>query len=79
MENIVINPLFSKNPCKDCKDRYVGCHGKCDIYQELNRKNKELQKERAKKRELERDNKKNYRGAGGDLRERSSRKHNYAP
>ena len=19
--------------CKDCKDRYVGCHGKCDKYE----------------------------------------------
>ena len=21
-----------KSPCKDCKDRYVGCHGDCERY-----------------------------------------------
>lgn len=21
-----------KGPCKDCKKRYVGCHGKCEDY-----------------------------------------------
>lgn len=24
-----------KNPCKYCKDRYLGCHGKCDKYKEF--------------------------------------------
>ena len=33
-------------PCKDCKDRHVGCHGKCKKYLEYK---KELQK--AKHRE----------------------------
>ena len=33
-------------PCKDCKDRHVGCHGKCEKYLEYK---KELQK--AKRRE----------------------------
>ena len=33
-------------PCKDCKDRHVGCHGKCEKYLEYK---KELQK--AKHRE----------------------------
>ena len=33
-------------PCKDCKDRHVGCHSKCDKYLEYK---KELQK--AKHRE----------------------------
>ena len=28
-------------PCKDCKDRHVGCHGKCEKYLEYK---KELQK-----------------------------------
>lgn len=22
----------SKSPCKDCQDRYVGCHGACERY-----------------------------------------------
>lgn len=21
------------SPCKDCKDRYEGCHSKCELYQ----------------------------------------------
>ena len=33
-------------PCKDCKDRHVGCHSKCEKYLEYK---KELQK--AKHRE----------------------------
>lgn len=28
-------------PCKDCLDRYIGCHGKCEKYLEYK---KELQK-----------------------------------
>ena len=28
-------------PCKDCKDRHVGCHSKCEKYLEYK---KELQK-----------------------------------
>lgn len=30
-------------PCKDCHDRYLGCHGKCPAYQEFRaKKDKEL-------------------------------------
>lgn len=25
-------------PCKDCRERYPGCHDKCDIYQEAHSK-----------------------------------------
>lgn len=28
-----------KFPCKDCSDRYLGCHGKCEKYKEANDKN----------------------------------------
>lgn len=21
-----------KTPCKDCTDRYIGCHGECELY-----------------------------------------------
>ena len=28
------NPL--NHPCKDCKDRHVGCHGKCERYKAFN-------------------------------------------
>jgi len=26
-------------PCRDCPDRHIGCHGKCDKYQEWARLN----------------------------------------
>lgn len=29
----------SNGPCKDCQDRHVGCHGKCEKYQEFDRQN----------------------------------------
>lgn len=36
-----------KAPCKDCEDRYVGCHSDCDKYSEYVRyKEKLKQKER---------------------------------
>ena len=25
---------YANNPCKNCEDRYVGCHGECDRYKE---------------------------------------------
>ena len=33
MNGILLNPIPS--PCKDCKDRYVGCHGECSKYLEF--------------------------------------------
>lgn len=33
-------------PCKDCKDRKIGCHGKCELYKkyrdELDKLNKTI-------------------------------------
>ena len=26
---------YNNAPCKDCKDRYLGCHDKCDRYKEF--------------------------------------------
>jgi len=40
-------------PCKDCSERYFGCHGKCQKYQEFRAKrNKELE-ENIKTRQLQ--------------------------
>lgn len=44
------NNVFFENydprnhPCKDCKDRHVGCHGMCSDYQEWRKMYTELQK-----------------------------------
>lgn len=26
---------MNKSPCYDCKNRYVGCHGNCQVYLEF--------------------------------------------
>lgn len=36
----MFNPKALAAPCLDCKDRYVGCHGKCEKYAKF-RKRKE--------------------------------------
>ena len=35
-------PHLSNNPCYKCAERKVGCHGKCEKYQEWNKKREEL-------------------------------------
>ena len=37
------------SPCKDCTDRAVGCHGKCDKYKDYRVKVDELYAMRVKK------------------------------
>lgn len=36
-------------PCKDCKDRKIGCHGACDKYRSWALKEKEYKEEIIKK------------------------------
>lgn len=37
-------------PCRDCKERYLGCHSKCVKYQNAKKRNDELrEKERMEK------------------------------
>lgn len=37
-------------PCKDCKDRYLGCHDRCEKYQQFKKRNDEIrEKERREK------------------------------
>ena len=37
-----------KVPCKDCPNRYVGCHSKCEAYKEFNRHCEEQREKRLK-------------------------------
>ena len=39
--------------CKDCPDRFVGCHSTCPDYLEQTRKNEEIRKARQKKNDEE--------------------------
>lgn len=43
MENIFMRSKV-KAPCKDCKDRFSGCHSECDKYLEF-RHNRDLELE----------------------------------
>ena len=40
-----------KCPCKGCKDRFVGCHSKCDGYASWKAEQDEKREERQKARE----------------------------
>lgn len=40
-------------PCKDCPDRYPGCHSKCDKYQAFHKENAE-RLEQNKQRQIQR-------------------------
>lgn len=33
-------------PCKDCPDRHIGCHGKCEKYQEYDAEQKKIREAR---------------------------------
>lgn len=50
-----------KCPCKDCKTRWIGCHGLCGKYKEWKSDCVEVQKELVKKRVFvtKKENKKN--------------------
>jgi hypothetical protein len=40
-------------PCKDCPDRYVGCHSKCEKYIAFNKERQEFLEKRSKANALE--------------------------
>lgn len=43
---------MERSLCKDCTDRYLGCHGKCSKYQEFRAKrDKELDENIKRRRE----------------------------
>lgn len=46
---------FVDSPCKDCPDREVGCHGRCDKYQEYVKKKDELMAKYKKENYLQRE------------------------
>ena len=61
------------NPCFNCPDRHVGCHGKCEKYQTWNADH--IERNRAIRSERERENM--YRGYCVETtqRNRRSREH----
>ena len=38
--------------CKDCKERYLGCHDYCESYQKYRKKRNEINDRRLREREL---------------------------
>lgn len=42
-------------PCKNCGDRYVGCHSKCSKYIESQAENERLKKHIRKKKSVDND------------------------
>ena len=38
-------------PCKDCENRFVGCHSQCEKYQEYNKQQIRVRQERLDKAE----------------------------
>ena len=55
-----------KPPCKDCAERYVGCHSQCDAYQSYVEKNQRNREEiqRAKRMDYNPNVKKKARKGG---------------
>lgn len=47
---MTIKPLIQLSPCKDCPDREVGCHGKCEKYINYQKENSEVKKYIAKEK-----------------------------
>lgn len=43
---------MSYTSCKDCKDRYPGCHGKCEKYQEFRKARDAEIEENLKKKKI---------------------------
>lgn len=37
-------PSLTPSPCKDCEDKYIGCHADCEKYIEYTKRQKELKK-----------------------------------
>lgn len=42
------------SPCKDCQDRYIGCHAVCKLYREYVKEMEDIRKRRRRKN-MERD------------------------
>ena len=47
-------PIREDAPCKDCTDRYQGCHDKCNGYAEWKAKLEKVNEERRKYNQLAR-------------------------
>ena len=44
-----------KVPCKDCKDRQIGCHSKCEKYLEFKKQNDEIKRKQRIEKQAEYD------------------------
>lgn len=44
---------MNENPCKECTERFVGCHSYCDDYKEWRRVFEHEKKQRKKEHEAE--------------------------
>ena len=44
-----------KKSCKDCTDRYIGCHSKCETYIQFKKEKEEINKKKEKERKINED------------------------
>ena len=44
----IYGPIRDISPCKDCKDRYIGCHDKCVLYAEWKAEIERVKEEKRK-------------------------------
>lgn len=51
-----------KSPCKDCAERYVGCHSGCEKYKDFRQ---ELDKQRTHINKAKEEQRNKYRVVGG--------------
>ena len=49
----LINNITPNAPCRGCEDRYLGCHDKCEKYQEDKRLSEEASRRVAEKKKFE--------------------------
>lgn len=43
---------FRKAPCMECKERYFGCHGKCEKYQSFRKERDMLNDKKVKRQDI---------------------------
>lgn len=62
---IPFHNIFDKDkpssPCKDCPDRYVGCHSKCNKYIDYKLKLEKYKEEQREKKYVNKQYRRNFR------------------
>ena len=48
MKGITLRKEYKTAPCKECADRYLGCHGKCEAYKMFQEYNAKISEEKRK-------------------------------